>query len=90
MSLMMKGRSSLARARARLSSNDAVGATNSNSERTSQKLRASLSAVLVTLSSSSPVTITTAWLRGSSAQAYPIQIAASTMPGCRDAGATWA
>ena len=69
MSLMMKGCLSLAMAMSRLASSEAVGATKENSDLTFQKLRARSSAVLVTASLSSPVTITTAWLRGSSAQA---------------------
>ena len=46
-----------------------------------QKSRASFSAVWVTFVLSSPTTITAAWFLGSSAQAYPIQMLASTTPG---------
>src|SRR5690606_15610797 len=68
-SLIIKGVLSLVIALSRLSFNEAVGAINSNWFLTSQKLWANASAVELTFAWSSPVTITTAWLRGSSAQA---------------------
>ena len=80
MSLIMKGFFSLAMAMSRLSNKVAVGATNSNSDLTCQKCCANFSAASPTSFLSSPVTITTAWLRASSAHAYPIQIAASMTP----------
>ncbi len=69
MSLRKKGCLSLFSARAIASSYGSVGATNSKFVRAVQKLAARPSAAVLTAASSSPVTITAAWLRGSSAQA---------------------
>ena len=57
---------------------------------TDQKLSARNSAASLTDFLLSPVTITTAWFLGSSAQAYPVQIAASIIPGLLVIGLTFA
>jgi hypothetical protein len=69
MSLRKKGCFALFSARSIAWSYGNVGATKSNALRAAQKLAARLSAAALTAAWSSPVTITAAWLRGSSAQA---------------------
>src|SRR5690606_38197834 len=79
-SLIKKGCFLLFKALFKLPSRESTGATNPNFDLTSQKLWAKYSAEALTFSLLSPVTITTAWFRGSSAHAYPIHIPASITP----------